>query len=105
MLNASSAWPRTLLTQREIALILKSLKRLARKKNKDSEIIATAGEILSQDTEGQFERDTATDDTKVRTALLCGGSSTCVSQKIACKSSFLNARQFHGRRQKETTES
>ena len=58
------------LTQREIALILKSLKRLARKKNKDAEIIATAGEILSQDTEGQFERDTATDDTKVRTALL-----------------------------------
>ena len=58
------------LSQREIALILKSLKRLARKKKDDSDIIATAGEILSQDTEGQFERDTATDDTRVRTALL-----------------------------------
>ena len=58
------------LTQREIALILNALQRLARKKKDDSEIVATAGEILSQDTEGQFERDTATDDTKVRTALL-----------------------------------
>ena len=90
------------LTQREIALILKSLKRLARKKNKDSEIIATAGEILSQDTEGQFERDTATDDTKVRTALLAGGSSTCFSRrKSRANLPFLDARQFHGRRQKK----
>ena len=58
------------LSQHEIALILKALKRLARKKKDGSEIVATAGEILSQDIEGQFERDTATDDTRVRTALL-----------------------------------
>ena len=58
------------LTQREIAAILKSLKRLGRKKSQEGVLVATAGEILAEEEEGAFERDSATDDTRVRTALL-----------------------------------
>jgi ATP-dependent DNA helicase RecQ len=58
------------LSQRDIAAILKSLRRLGRKKHQDEEIVATPGEILAEEEEGVFERDLATDDTRVRTALL-----------------------------------
>lgn len=58
------------LSQRDIAAILKSLRRLGRKKRQDEDIVATAGEILAEEEEGVFERDSATDDTRVRTALL-----------------------------------
>ena len=58
------------LSQRDIAAILRSLRRLGRKKRQDEEIVATAGEILAEEEEGVFERDSTTDDTRVRTALL-----------------------------------
>ncbi|MEE4193511.1 MAG: RecQ family ATP-dependent DNA helicase [Halieaceae bacterium] len=57
------------LSQKDIAAILRSLRRMDKKKNKGGEIVATAGEILAEE-EGDFERDSATDDTRVRTALL-----------------------------------
>lgn len=57
------------LSQREIQSVLKSLRRLERKKQGGSELIATTGEILSEEVDGVFERDAATDDTRVRTAL------------------------------------
>lgn len=60
---------RSRLTQREIAAILKSLRRLDRKKHLGGEIVATAGEILTEEEDGAFDRDTATDDTRVRTAI------------------------------------
>ena len=62
---------RSRLTRREIRAVLKALRNLARKKKKlrTDEVIATAGEILSEDEDAGFERDTATDDTRVRTAL------------------------------------
>jgi len=58
------------LSQRDIAVILKSLRRLGKKKRQEEEIVATPGEILAEEEEGVFERDSATDDTRVRTALL-----------------------------------
>jgi len=60
---------RSRLSQREIQTVLKSLRNLDRKKKKGGEVIATTGEILSEDDVAAFERDTATDDTKVRTAI------------------------------------
>lgn len=60
---------RSRLSQREIQIVLKSLRSLDRRKKKTGEVVATAGEILSEDEAAAFERDTATDDTKVRTAI------------------------------------
>ncbi len=58
------------LSHKDIMAILKSLRRLGSKKQQEHELIATAGEILAEEDEGVFERDSATDDTRVRTALL-----------------------------------
>jgi len=60
---------RSRLSQQEIQAILRSIKRLERKKRGQGEVIATAGEILAEEQEGDFERDSATDDTRVRTAI------------------------------------
>jgi ATP-dependent DNA helicase RecQ len=60
---------RSRLSRKEIQAILRSLRQLDRKKRKDGEVIATPGEILAEDEEGGFERDSATDDTRVRTAV------------------------------------
>lgn len=59
---------RSRLNQHEIQAILKALRQLERKKHADGEVVATAGEILLEE-EGAFERDTTTDDTRVRTAV------------------------------------
>ena len=60
---------RSRLSRREIHGILRALRRLDRKKRLDGEIIATAGEILIEDEDNEFIRDSATDDTRVRTAI------------------------------------
>ncbi len=86
---------RSRLTRREIHGILKALRRLHRKKRAgggaagassarassglrpgardqkgaSGEVVATAGEILGEDDDAAFERDSATDDTRVRTAI------------------------------------
>lgn len=64
---------RSRLTQKEVQTILRSLRNLEGKKRrgggKEGDLIATSGEILAEDEEGAFERDSATDDTRVRTAV------------------------------------
>lgn len=57
------------LTRAEIHAILRALRNLDRKKRRGSEVVATAGEIVGEDDEDVFERDSATDDTRVRTAV------------------------------------
>lgn len=57
------------LTRREIHGILRALRNLDRKKRFNGEIVATAGEILGEDEEKAFERDSVTDDNRVRTAV------------------------------------
>ena len=47
----------------------RALRNLDRRKRFDGDVVATAGEILGEDEEQAFERDSATDDTRVRTAL------------------------------------
>lgn len=61
---------RSRLSRIEISAILRSLRRLDNKKHCAGEVVATAGEILAEEQDNAFERDTATDDTRVRTALL-----------------------------------
>ena len=60
---------RSRLTQHEINAVLRSLKKLDRRKRANGEVIATSGEILLQDEEQDFARDTVTDDTRIRTAV------------------------------------
>ena len=60
---------RSRLTRAEVHGILRALRNLDRKKRMGGEVVATAGEILGEDEERVFERDTATDDTRVRTAV------------------------------------
>ena len=60
---------RSRLSRAEIHGILRALRNLDRKKRLDGEVVATAGEILGEDEEKAFERDSVTDDTRVRTAV------------------------------------
>ena len=60
---------RSRLTRQEIHAILRALRNLDRKKRLGGEVVATPGEILGEDEEKAFERDSATDDTRVRTAV------------------------------------
>ena len=60
---------RSRLTRREIHGVLRALRNFDRKGRLDGEVVATAGEILSEDDENAFVRDSATDDSRVRTAV------------------------------------
>ena len=57
------------LTRKEIHGVLRALRNLDRKSRQEGEVVATAGEILIEDEERAFERDSATDDSRVRTAV------------------------------------
>ncbi len=63
---------RARLTRAEIHAILRALRALdarSRKHGGGGDVVATAGEILVEEEHGAFERDSATDDTRVRTAV------------------------------------
>ena len=60
---------RSRLSRREIHGVLRALRNLDRKRRLGGEVVATPGEILGEDEEQAFERDSATDDTRVRTAV------------------------------------
>ena len=60
---------RSRLTRREINGVLKALRNLDRMKHRGDGVVATTGEILREDEERAFERDSTTDDTRVRTAV------------------------------------
>jgi ATP-dependent DNA helicase RecQ len=64
---------RSRLTRKEIQAILRSLRNLDKKNRKGGkpggEVIATPGEILAEDEDAAFVHDSATDDTRVRTAV------------------------------------
>ena len=60
---------RSRLTRRQIAAILKSLRRLSRRSRKTGEVVATPGEIVKEDLDREFEQDRDTDDTRVKIAV------------------------------------
>ena len=60
---------RSRLTRQEIQGVLKALRNLDRRKRLDGEVVATPGEILGEDDDREFERDSANDNTRVRSAV------------------------------------
>ena len=60
---------RSRLIREEIHGVLRALRNLDRRKRFDGEVVATAGEILGEDDDQAFSRDSATDDNRVRTAV------------------------------------
>jgi ATP-dependent DNA helicase RecQ len=57
------------LTKREISAILRALRRLDSRTKRTSEVVATPGEIIQEELDREFIRDSATDDTRVKTAV------------------------------------
>ena len=72
---------RSRLTQKEIQSVLRSLRSLEKKKHKAGDLVATPGEILAEDEDGVFERDSTTDDTRVRTAVSWLEEATLLSRE------------------------
>lgn len=60
---------RSRLARHEIGAILKALRRLDDRMKKTGMVVATAGEIVRAERDQEFERDSATDDTRVKTAI------------------------------------
>lgn len=60
---------RSRLARHEISAILKALRRLDNRTRKTGEIVATSGEIVQEEKERDFQRDSATNDTRVKTAV------------------------------------
>lgn len=65
---------RARLERRDIQAVLRAIRRLDSQRRRHSEdvendVVATSGEILIEDKDGDFERDSATDDDRVRTAI------------------------------------
>ena len=60
---------RSRLTRREIHGVLRALRSLNRRDRSSDEVVASPGEILNEDEDKDFRRDSATDDTRVRTAV------------------------------------
>ncbi|MGJ8589413.1 MAG: RecQ family ATP-dependent DNA helicase [Yoonia sp.] len=60
---------RSRLARHEIGAILKSIRRLDSRTRKNGEVVATAGEIVKEEKDHDFQRDSATDDTRVKTAV------------------------------------
>ena len=65
---------RSRLERRDIQAVLRAIRRLDRRRRRhhgdtEDSVIATAGEILLEDDDGEFARDSATDDDRVRTAI------------------------------------
>ena len=60
---------RSRLTRREIHGVLRALRTLDRRVGRRGAVVATPGEILIEDEADDFQRDSATDDTRVRTAV------------------------------------
>ncbi|RYH11502.1 RecQ family ATP-dependent DNA helicase [Tropicimonas sp. IMCC6043] len=60
---------RSRLARHEIAAILKALRRLDDRTRKSGKVVATPGEIVKEEKDHDFQRDSATDDTRVKTAV------------------------------------
>lgn len=60
---------RSRLARHEIGAVLKALRRLNDRLKKTGTVVATSGEIVRAERDQEFERDSATDDTRVKTAV------------------------------------
>lgn len=57
------------LARHEIGAILKALRRIDEKTQKTGSVVATSGEIVRSEKDQTFERDSTTDDTRIKTAV------------------------------------
>jgi len=60
---------RSRLAKHEISAILKAVRRLDSRTRRNGEVVATPGEIVKEEKDQDFQRDRATDDTRVKTAV------------------------------------
>ncbi|UYQ70844.1 RecQ family ATP-dependent DNA helicase [Pelagibacterium flavum] len=60
---------RSRLARHEIGAILKALRRVDERTKKTGTVVATSGEIVRAELDREFERESATDDTRVKTAV------------------------------------
>ncbi|MGY3437498.1 MULTISPECIES: RecQ family ATP-dependent DNA helicase [unclassified Marinovum] len=60
---------RSRLDRREIGAILKAVRRMDVRTRSTGTVVATSGEIVRQEHDREFQRESATDDTRVKTAL------------------------------------
>lgn len=60
---------RSRLDAREIGAVLKAVRNLDKRFKRSGEVVATPGEILREERDQEFERDSATDDTRIKTAV------------------------------------
>lgn len=60
---------RSKIAEQEIRGILKALRKIDAKGNPDGTVVASSGEVLIAETEGEFQRDSTTDVTRVQTAV------------------------------------
>ncbi len=72
---------RSRLARHEIGAILKALRRLDTRGKSSGEVVATPGEIVREETAHEFERDSATDDTRVKTAVAWLEESTLLTRE------------------------
>ncbi|WP_323767598.1 RecQ family ATP-dependent DNA helicase [Marinovum sp.] len=60
---------RSRLDRREIGAILKAVRRMDARTRSTGTVVATSGEIVRQENDREFQRESATDDTRVKTAI------------------------------------
>ncbi len=72
---------RSRLARHEIGAILKALRRIDERTRKSGKVVATSGEIVREEKEREFERDSATDDTRVKTAVSWLEEATLLSRE------------------------
>lgn len=60
---------RSRLARHEIGAILKAVRRLDSRTRRSGEVVATPGEIVKEERDYEFQRDDATDDTRIKTAV------------------------------------
>lgn len=72
---------RSRLARHEIGAILKALRRVDERTRKSGTVVATSGEIVRAELEREFERESATDDTRVKTAVSWLEEATLLSRE------------------------
>ncbi|WP_292216250.1 RecQ family ATP-dependent DNA helicase [Mesorhizobium sp.] len=72
---------RSRLARHEIGAILKALRRLDDRMKKTGTVVATSGEVVRAERDQEFERDSATDDTRVKIAVSWLEEATLLSRE------------------------
>jgi ATP-dependent DNA helicase RecQ len=72
---------RSRLARHEIGAILKAIRRIDDRTRKTGKVVATSGEIVQEEKDKDFQRDSATDDTRVKTAVSWLEEATLLSRE------------------------